>query len=247
MKPLVALVTLAGSLALGAAASAQSEAPQGGLPRHLHAPPHVYATYRAMAAGGTVVFIRHGKTEVRGNDATPLEFGRCDKQRNLSAAGIELSREMGESFRLLRIPVGRVLASPYCRTRETARLAFGRVEDERTLLVGQAETGWTMQDAGAALRRMAAIAPEPGTNTVLVAHIFNPLHAFQVRLEEGEALVMRPDGQGGARVVGRITAVQWGDLTRDYLTHGDKVFEMSAHDHGGDTPARPGHDTHHGR
>ncbi|MGH7322743.1 MAG: hypothetical protein ACRELA_24410 [Candidatus Rokuibacteriota bacterium] len=182
-----------------------------------------------------------------GKDAIPVDFADCDKQRGLSPAGVEASREMGEAFRLLKIPVGRVLASPYCRTRETARLAFGRVEQEAELLVGPRESGWTMEKAGEALKRLAAVPPAANVNTVLVAHVFNAMHAFGIRLEEGEALVVKPDGNGGVRVVGRVTATQWGDLTRDYLTFGERVFEMAAQGQGassGHGPAVAGSTTY---
>ena len=34
---------------------------------------------------------------------------------------------------------------------------------------------------------------------------------------EGEAIVFRPDGKGGYRLVGQLTALQWGDLVRDLV------------------------------
>src|SRR5205823_3745128 len=49
-------------------------------------------------------------------------------QRNLSPKGREDARAIGRAFHDLGIPVGRVLASPMCRTEETARLIFGQSE-----------------------------------------------------------------------------------------------------------------------
>jgi hypothetical protein len=81
---------------------------------------------------------------------------------------------------------------------------------------------------------------------VMVGHVFSaaPL-GFQ--LEEGESLVAKPDGRGAYQVVGRITSVQWGDLTRDVLAYGDKVFDLSkGHGHGHGHGHAPHAETAHG-
>ena len=44
----------------------------------------------------------------------------------LNDAGRAQARSIGESRRALELPLGDVLASGYCRTRQTAELAFGR-------------------------------------------------------------------------------------------------------------------------
>src|SRR6202035_2867623 len=49
----------------------------------------------------------------------------CTTQRNLTDRGRDHSRALGEAIRSLGIPIGAVLASPMCRTMETATLAFG--------------------------------------------------------------------------------------------------------------------------
>ena len=51
----------------------------------------------------------------------------CSRQRNLTAKGRREARSIGSALRRLDIPVGEAPASPYCRTRQTARLAFGRL------------------------------------------------------------------------------------------------------------------------
>lgn len=226
---LLALLLLPASGALGQHPPAQA---QGGLPPHLHAPAHVYVTYKTIAPGEAVIFMRHGKTDVLGRDAQSFDFAECGRQRGLSPAGVEASREVGAAFSHLRIPVGDVLASPYCRCMETARLAFGRITPSNELLVQHQASGWTMENAAAALKRMSATPPRPGTNTILVGHVFNALHGFDLRLEEGESVVAVPDGKGGFSIAGRITATQWGDLTRDYLAFGEKIFEMAAAEEG---------------
>ena len=58
----------------------------------------------------------------------------CARQRNLNAEGRRQARAIGTALRRLDIPVGEVVTSPYCRTRDTARLAFGRLRSSTALL-----------------------------------------------------------------------------------------------------------------
>ena len=72
-----------------------------------------------------------------------------------------------------------------------------------------------MDRATASTRARARIRGEipvpSGTNTVLVTHSPNTTAAFPdvPTLAQGEVLVLRPDGKGGAQVVGRIKIEEW--------------------------------------
>ena len=57
-----------------------------------------------------------------------MKLDDCSTQRNLSEEGRAHARRIGEEFRRRRIPVERVLSSPWCRCLETARLAFGKAK-----------------------------------------------------------------------------------------------------------------------
>ncbi|MCU6340347.1 histidine phosphatase family protein, partial [Enterobacter quasiroggenkampii] len=75
--------------------------------------------------GGYILYMRHGEATV-GQDRPVVDFDDCSTQRNLSDTGREQAKLLGVSMRKLNIPVQYpVVASPYCRTRETAELAFG--------------------------------------------------------------------------------------------------------------------------
>jgi Histidine phosphatase superfamily (branch 1) len=78
-----------------------------------------------LRRGGYVLAFRHAATDFSMTDST-RDLRDCSGQRNLTAEGRRQARSIGREFRRLAIPVGRVLASPFCRTRETASLAFGR-------------------------------------------------------------------------------------------------------------------------
>lgn len=53
-----------------------------------------------------------------------MRLGECSTQRNLDATGRAQARRIGEALRAQGVRVGAVLASEWCRTMETAELAF---------------------------------------------------------------------------------------------------------------------------
>ena len=73
---------------------------------------------------------------------------------------------IGEAFLALGIPVGQVWNSAYCRSRDTALLAFGKAEASPELTDAQTRD---REQRAAALRRMLSSLPGAGTNTVIVA------------------------------------------------------------------------------
>ena len=131
-------------------------------------------------------------------------------QRNLSARGRVQAQAIGQHARRLRLRIGTVLASPYCRTLETARLAFGRARVSRTLLNTIAvphDARWRRQIRG--VRKLFGTKPRPGMLTVLVTHGIVVVDAAQLEPLEGETLVLRPLGNSRFRLIGRILATDW--------------------------------------
>jgi virginiamycin B lyase len=209
--PALALVVLA---ALGGCDSGSDEGPAEAGRTTAAAPDQPAAGSAALVGrlrrGGYVIAFRHAATDFSTTDTTgdPTD---CSRQRNLNARGRRQSREIGRAFRDLGIPVGRVLASPFCRTRDTARLAFGRLRASDSLLSAE----FFSEDAAGGrqasrLRRLLRQRPRAGTNTVLVSHAFAIDDASGVSLAEGEAAVVSPGrGRRGFDVVGRIEAGEW--------------------------------------
>jgi broad specificity phosphatase PhoE len=74
---------------------------------------------------GDVVIYRHALAP-GGGDPAGLKLGDCSTQRILSEAGRAQARQIGVALRqrLGALKVAAVWASPWCRTLETARLAF---------------------------------------------------------------------------------------------------------------------------
>ncbi|MGC5198741.1 histidine phosphatase family protein, partial [Aphanothece microscopica] len=87
------------------------------------------AAWAVLREGGLVLF-RHAIAP-GGGDPAGMRLGDCATQRNLDAEGRAQARRIGDAFRAQAAPVGAVLTSRWCRTRETADLAFpGLARDE---------------------------------------------------------------------------------------------------------------------
>jgi virginiamycin B lyase len=170
----------------------------------------------ALRRGGHVLVFRHAATDHSQGDAPRFAYSQCARQRNLDARGRAQARAIGRAARDLRVPVGRVLASPYCRTVQTARIAFGRVTPTPDLLstinVRQGEDAGVLDER---LRALMRSAPARDTNLVLVSHGIAIDAATGVSLDEGQAAVFRRDGSArGYRLVRTLTPAQWTGLAR---------------------------------
>lgn len=161
--------------------------------------PPLEQVHAMLRQGGYVLFFRHAETDEY-PERGPINFSNCATQRNLSPIGREHSRRLGRVIAEAGIPVGGVLASPFCRTMETARLAFGRAAPAEQV---------RDEDKRAALIATISTPPQPGTNLVVVGHA-NGNYMFGAEfLREAEAMVIRPQGGGKYELVARIESEQW--------------------------------------
>ena len=166
-----------------------------------------------LRRGGVVLVIRHAATDFSRPDRDPVDLKDCRTQRNLSAEGRRDARRIGAGVTRLRLRVGAVLASPFCRTRETARLAFGRASVSLALLntfTADHDAAWRRQIRAA--RRLFGTKPPAGRVTVLVTHGSVVGDVSGETLEEGETLVFRPLGNSRFRLLGRILPPAWARL-----------------------------------
>lgn len=161
----------------------------------------------ALRSGGNAIYFRHAATTWSGVDQ--IDWPR-ERQRLLSDLGLRQSRQIGAAFRSLNIPVGEVLASPFARCRDMAEIAFGRVEERRELL-GLLSNAEGRRARVAFLRDRLVTPPAEGTNRVLVAHRSNIAAVANASLEEGEAVVLRPE-DGRFAIRGQLMPGDWADL-----------------------------------
>ena len=165
-----------------------------------------------LRSGGATLYFRHTATDFSQNDKGSRGFDDCANQRNLIERGRADARAIGAAIRELKIPVARVLASPLCRTMETAQLVFGRAEPS---LEVRAQLGArSVEERFAPLQRMLAAPVGKGTNVAIVSH-GNPFYgiAGAPYLAEGEVAVIRGLGKD-FEVIGRIRPEQWRTFAR---------------------------------
>ena len=199
------LALFSGALFSGVPASAQ-DAPA--IPNAESAAPSAAAMLQgpqllaALKRGGDVIDFRHTATDFSKNDSAMKGFDDCENQRLLSEQGRRDAIAIGERIRALGLPVGEALASPFCRTMDTARLMLGKVTPRN-------EVRETKDGDYAGLKQLLAAPVARGGNRWIVGHGI-PFRAVagEPHLAEGEAAVIRP-GTTGWTVVARLMVADW--------------------------------------
>lgn len=162
--------------------------------------------WQALAAGGKVVLMRHGAVESgRGNGNSLLRDPTCLKERNLSGEGKAQARAVGQHFRSRNIPVAAVRHSPFCRTTDTARLAFGGGAAADFLSLREILDA---EAAAAQTRELSAVIggfAGPG-NLVLVTHEPNIAAVSFELMQPADLLVLQPGGGAHFEELGVIRA-----------------------------------------
>ena len=174
-----------------------------------------------LRKGGLIIFIRHGFTDHDQQDQRSLDHSDCSIQRNLNEKGIRESRETGEAFRKLGIPVGGVYSSPKCRTRDTALEAFGRVENKGFLFINHA-------DAKDERREFLGTIPEDGKNVIAISHgsRIKAMVWFERgssgpwsgQIQEGDAIVLQPLGNSNFKFLAKVEPEDWLRLQQEFAS-----------------------------
>lgn len=175
---------------------------------------------QALREGGFNIYFRHAATDWSQSDEVGArdDWLSCDssRMRQLSADGRQTSIDIGNAIRALELPIGKVMASPYCRTVETAQLMqLGAVEataDVMNLRVASYFGGRGAIIDTAQMR--LSTRPAVGTNAVIVAHGNVAQAATPIYPGEGEAVIFRPDGNGGFQYIARIAPQDWSRIIK---------------------------------
>ncbi|MDF9301952.1 hypothetical protein P5P81_05190 [Tritonibacter mobilis] len=205
IRPLAAAVMALDFLTAPVAAQSANEA----LP-HQHLSVSTTNLIERLQGGGHVLIVRHERTNAFIPDSMDFELGDCAAQRNLSVAGHANAMENGIVGRHLKIPIGTVLASPVCRTLETARLMFGSVEPEPDLWGYNQDPAKVRAD----FRQLVVDGAGQPKNTALVTHLGTYSVAFGGHLAEGDTAVFTVvDNE--PEFLGVIAANAWNDAIID--------------------------------
>ena len=169
------------------------------------------ALIQALKAGGYSLLFRHAAREPNVMEyIDKMVMADCATQIPLGELGRAQSRSMAAAMRKLGIPLGEVIASPYCRTMDTARLIAGRVRADDA--VAGRDTKSRQIEAPtdfAPLAKILATQPAPGTNRLIVGHVsgFSGV-AGAPYLQEGEAGIFRAV-EGHHVLVARLRVEDW--------------------------------------
>ena len=154
-----------------------------------------------LAGGGQVVLIRHTLTEPGTGDPPGMRLDDCATQRNLSDEGRAHARRIGVGLKKRGIPVGRVIASPWCRCVETAKLAFGRVDETSGAL---ANLFGRHENRERQVAQMKKLLVGEKANRFLVSHGSTISALTGVYLGTGEMVVVTPAADGSFAVRGKL-------------------------------------------
>lgn len=157
--------------------------------------------WRLLKEPGAIILFRHATAPGTGDPAA-FVLGDCATQRNLDGKGRAEARALGAAFRTRGIVVGKVLSSQWCRSRDTAELAFpGQVVEEpafNSFFGNRADE----PAATAKARQMLSDWQGPGV-LVAVTHQVNITALTGVAPRSGEGIILRI-GPGGPEVLGRL-------------------------------------------
>jgi len=162
-----------------------------------------------LRQGGLVVVLRHAAA-----DASAPAASGCAGQRNLTGQGHADARAIRSGLAGVGADVTSVLVSPLCRARETARLVVpGAVKKVRSFLVRTESDGAaTWRRKLREVRLLLGSKLRPGTDRIVVTHSEVISAATGEDVAEGGALVLRPQGSGRFKLLGRFAPQDWNRL-----------------------------------
>ncbi len=157
--------------------------------------------WTALQEGGKVILLRHAHVDIR-EGIGRLSPGNCAEEVNLSTRGIEQAKRIGEAFRTHGIAIQEVLASPYCRSLDTGKIAFGRAVPTAYLMpTGVVSDKQAASDGDQMLRRI--LSQRGRSNLVMITQDMNIANIILEPAEMGELFVLEPKG-ADFTVIGKI-------------------------------------------
>lgn len=157
--------------------------------------------WKKLKGGGLVVLMRH-TTTLKENNPLLLDPS-CAKERMLSEKGKKEAARIGKSFTTKGVLINKVLSSPYCRTTDSGKIAFAKVEPAKFLSVLEALSQKQAEANTEILRQK--IASYSGTgNLVLITHAPNINAVSFESVKMGAFLVLKPMGNDEFEEVGII-------------------------------------------
>ncbi len=168
-----------------------------------------------LQRGGYVILMRHANAPRELPSAQAADPENVHLERQLDENGRTTAVAFGKALRDLKISIGQVLSSPTYRAFETAR--YAQLPTPRAI-PELGDNGQSMQltkESQAAWLQKHVTEFPSGSNTIIITHQPNIAGAFPQwsdNLSEGEALILGPDGKGGAILIARVKIEEWPKL-----------------------------------
>ncbi len=170
-----------------------------------HAQTSEDAAWAALKKPGAIVLFRHALAP-GGGDPPAFKVGDCSTQRNLSDEGQSQAKRIGQTLRSRGVQVQAVWHSQWCRTTDTATLAFPQLREP--ILKAEPAFNSFFSDRSTAPAQTAAakklLLNWRGANALVVfTHQVNITQLTEIFPQSGEGIVIERNGKE-LRVVGRI-------------------------------------------
>ena len=174
----------------------------------LHMTPTVFAAdnasvlWNALKSGGHFALLRHAIAPGTG-DPPEFQLRQCSTQRNLSDAGRDQARQIGDRFRRNGIDRARVFSSQWCRCLETARLLrLGPFEELAAL--NSFFQNYARRDPQTQAALVWLGVQDLAQPLVLVTHQVNISALTGTFAGSGELVIVRRSPAGTLKVIGTI-------------------------------------------
>ncbi|MGE7945112.1 histidine phosphatase family protein [Lysinibacillus xylanilyticus] len=173
-----------------------------------------------LKKGGFILYARHGEATV-GVDQPYLNFQDCFTQRNLSEVGRRGAIYFGQMLRYFQIPINSpIVVSPFCRTIETAQLAFPyeyvRI-DPFWYEIHKLGSEISINEQTNILSNLQSVLerkPPQGMNQVIIAHSF-PEGVGLGKISNMGMVIVKPKGPGkGYEIVKKLNLEDLAHLDR---------------------------------
>lgn len=158
-----------------------------------------------LKKGGYVILMRNSAVDEGLGDPKGYKVEDCATQLNLTDKGRAEATKIGEEFKKRKIPIKQVLTSQFCRAKETATLAFGKV-DVWEPLNSFYDKPMRKGEQTRLLHQRMENPPRDGSNLVLVTHGYNITSATGLNPDPGDMLIIEPSFRVGYRIAGELSA-----------------------------------------
>lgn len=158
-----------------------------------------------LKKGGYVILMRNSAVDEGLGDPKGYKVNDCATQLNLTDKGRAEAKRIGDEFKKRKIPIKQVLTSAFCRTKETAQLAFGKA-DVWEALNSFYDKPESKSEQTRLLHQRLESPPTDGTNLILVTHGYNIVSAVGLNPDPGDMLIIAPSFRVGYKIVGELSA-----------------------------------------